>query len=253
MKKFFTLIAAALCVTTAANAQRLINLEVTMTSPAAGTVITSGGTPFAVKAVVKNVGTVQLKATDSILYQYSWGPYIITFSGGSSLFYRTGKALNQNDTMQINLSSFSITYNTPNNVDSTFDLCLSAIPLNRSADSVRDNVTGNNSGCKSTIRKANPGTAIGTVNGTYGENFVSMYPNPVTTQANFNVEMAGTADVTVQVYDITGRMVINENKGKMSGSNNIPVNTQQLKDGIYLYRVIIGEDVKSGKMVVSQK
>lgn len=259
MKKLFTLAAAFGCFTFAANAQRLVDISATMNNPIANFTIDSG-VAFQSKVVVTNVGANPLKAGDSIIYSWYLDGNGLVFGGGSSttVYYsssKLGKVLNQNDTIQIN-ANFSIGYTTTTTTDKTVQYCIAVAPINRSADSVKDNVTTNNQGCKSIIMKANynpPPSGVATVTGTNVENQVSLYPNPVSTEAKFNLSMNNIAEVSLKIFDVTGRLVISENKGKMSGNNTINVSTKNLQNGIYLYRVEMGSDIQTGKMLVSQQ
>lgn len=258
MKKLFTLAAIISSFTFAAKAQRLVDISATMNSPVANFTIDSG-VAFQSKVVVTNVGVNPLKAGDSIIYSWYLDGNGLVFGGGSSttVYYsssKIGKVMNQNDTIQIN-ANFSVGYTTSTNVDKTVQYCIVVAPINRTADSVKDNVTTNNQGCKSIIMKANynPGTGVSTVTGTNVENQVSLYPNPVSTEAKFNISMNNVAEVSLKIYDISGRLVIAENKGKLSGNNTINVNTKNLQNGIYLYRVEMGNDIQTGKMLVSQQ
>lgn len=247
MKKVYALLAAAFCISTAANAQRIIDLQTTISSPAANATITSGNT-LTVNGVVKNLSTQQLKTTDTVLYGFTIDGSLISFSSGGSTvstFIKTGKQLNQNDTLQIN-ASFSISFNSTLNGAHTF--CLVAVPYNKSADSVKDNATTNNSGCNS-VTFAGGTTGIENITAEITANTVGRtYPNPATAEVNFDLNLGSNNTVTVQVYDITGRLVISENKGFMTkGNQTISVNTAALVKGMYIYRVNIGTDISTGK------
>ncbi|KAK6023640.1 hypothetical protein OSTOST_10562 [Ostertagia ostertagi] len=68
MKKLYTLLAGALLVSAAANAQRLVDISATMVAPAANATITSG-TAFASSIVIKNLNlgentSVSVRVTD---------------------------------------------------------------------------------------------------------------------------------------------------------------------------------------------
>ncbi len=256
MKKLFTLVAIMCSLALSSNAQRLVDIQTTVTSPTAGTTI-QPSTSFTLSFYVKNLSTVALKPTDSIIYQISWGPYIITTTSGgvtySAYIIPVGKTMNQNDTLR-HSRSLSIAYTTPNKVDSTFDLCITALPApNRGTDSVKDNITTNNKSCVSTIRKANyTGTGIFSMNASDIESQVSLFPNPVQSTANFSVLTNYEAAVTINVMDLSGRTVIRQNEARKSGARTVNIDTKHLNAGTYLYHVTIegSEEVKTGKMVV---
>lgn len=253
MKKIFTLLTIACGLSFGANAQRMVDLEVTLNSPAVSSTIDSGVT-FQVSAVVKNVGANQLKAGDTIVYQMLLGNAVITIGGGS-LFYipnKNGVVMNTNDTFQIN-RSITLNYTTPTSTDQTLDFCVVAIPLQRTADSVRDNVTTNNAGCNQITLKAHfdPTTSVNQYTLVTDKSTVNAYPNPASSNINLDINMNGNHNVMVNVTDITGRVVFTKDLGKLTaGNHKIPVNTESLNNGIYLYQVSFDGQVQSGKFSV---
>jgi hypothetical protein len=79
------------------------------------------------------------------------------------------------------------------------------------------------------------------------------YPNPFnpTTQIRFTLNSA--QPVTINVYDILGRMVSSVNAGMLSpGTHNMTFNANGLSSGIYLYTVTAGTVTRTGKMVLSK-
>ncbi|RYE13447.1 MAG: T9SS type A sorting domain-containing protein [Sphingobacteriales bacterium] len=74
---------------------------------------------------------------------------------------------------------------------------------------------------------------------------VKLFPNPAKGQVR--VQLLGTsAEATLQLYSVTGKMVLQR---PISGApEDIPL--QGLPQGLYLYRVLLNEQVLSGKLVV---
>ena len=252
MKKLFTLIAATLCLTTAANAQRLIDLEFTRELPAANTAIDSGVT-FNTKVIVKNLSTTPLKTSDSVIYSIYFGQWGLVFPPDqtTTIFFKTNKMLNQNDTMQI-VRSLSIGYNTPTNNDSTVNFCIIGAVLNRSADSAKDPATAtNNQACKSVIRKAqyNPLNVVDLSNTV---NSVAVYPNPASNNVTFAVNAIANTTANISITDVAGRVLVNEHMNVTNGMNKLPVSTQQLANGMYLYRVELGGESVTGKLLIAK-
>ena len=67
---------------------------------------------------------------------------------------------------------------------------------------------------------------------------VSMYPNPVRSQATVSFDVKDNANVNYQVFDLTGRMVMNQNVGRFSeGSHEFQINTENLSTGSYILRL----------------
>ena len=67
---------------------------------------------------------------------------------------------------------------------------------------------------------------------------VSMYPNPVRSQATVSFDVKGNTNVNYQVFDLTGRMVMNQSMGRYSeGSHQFQLNTENLSTGSYILRL----------------
>ncbi len=84
-----------------------------------------------------------------------------------------------------------------------------------------------------------------------GLNSVSLYPNPVTTEANITVNSAVAGTAVIRVYDLNGRCVVDRNLGfATEGENNYTLQTQGMSKGMYLVNVIIGGHTAATKMMV---
>ena len=84
-----------------------------------------------------------------------------------------------------------------------------------------------------------------------GLNSVSLYPNPVSTEATLNVTAAAAGTAQLRVYDLNGRCVIDRQLGYASeGENLYRIQTQNLSKGMYLVNVIIGGHTAAAKMMV---
>ena len=80
---------------------------------------------------------------------------------------------------------------------------------------------------------------------------VTMYPNPVRTQATLSFELEENGNVSYQVFDMTGRMVMNQNMGRMSeGSHQIIINAENLSSGSYILRLSQGAKNETVKFMV---
>ncbi|MDP4268217.1 MAG: T9SS type A sorting domain-containing protein [Bacteroidota bacterium] len=61
-------------------------------------------------------------------------------------------------------------------------------------------------------------------------------PNPAQNSTTINYELVKSANVSIDVFDITGKKVISFNYGKKPlGKNSISIDTSKLKGGIYFY------------------
>ncbi len=66
------------------------------------------------------------------------------------------------------------------------------------------------------------------------------YPNPATdvTRIAFELKAAGT--VSLEVYDVTGKLIINRTEGTLpTGTHNIDLNVNDLPAGVYQYSLIV--------------
>jgi len=77
------------------------------------------------------------------------------------------------------------------------------------------------------------------------------YPNPVEKTTMFSYNLNRGANVTVDVFDITGRMVMSMEQGfKAAGTHQAIINAENLPNGSYFYTLTAGENKTTKKMVV---
>lgn len=72
-------------------------------------------------------------------------------------------------------------------------------------------------------------------------NSISVYPNPVTDVVNIDFSNINHSNVELQLYDISGRMVISK---IITSSDNTKMDLSKLSSGIYILKIVI-EGVKS--------
>ncbi len=257
MKKIYSLVFVLLCAI-GANAQRSIDLEVTLVSPTASTTVENGKS-FDILAVVKNLtGPDSLKqAGDSILWFVTLDGSIMTFPVGGNngtTWLRYNRGLMIGDTVHFNFPGRSISYSAA--TDQSRTLCFNALPQSNKGgnDTIGDPQINNNSGCATMTFKA--GQPAGIAQTTIQEgarNVASMYPNPATTATNLSVTMHRAGQVTIRVYDVTGRTVLTQNYGqKVKGDYNLPVDLSALTPGAYIYQVQMGSNAASGNLTINK-
>ncbi len=76
-----------------------------------------------------------------------------------------------------------------------------------------------------------------------GVNGVRIYPNP--TAGDFNVEFNTAVERTVEVVDVTGRVIVS----KVSSEQVVDVNLNNLSNGIYYVKIQSDNSVKVVKIV----
>ncbi len=83
------------------------------------------------------------------------------------------------------------------------------------------------------------------------EVLLSVYPNPVTNQINFNLNNERQENVIVKIYDLKGNMVMAKSFGNVQkGLTKISIDAENLMPGSYLMQVFSGMDVQRAKFVV---
>lgn len=77
-------------------------------------------------------------------------------------------------------------------------------------------------------------------------------PNPFANTSIINYELDHNAAVTLAVYDVTGKKMIEQNEGNQNiGQHTITVNAGNLSAGVYYYSLTVGKNKTSAmKMVV---
>jgi hypothetical protein len=86
-------------------------------------------------------------------------------------------------------------------------------------------------------------------------NFFSteIVPSPVLSVARVKLSLPETSDITFEVMDIQGNIVMkNEFKQMSEGSNEFELNAKLLSSGTYIYKISAGSKVEFGKFVVSK-
>ena len=82
---------------------------------------------------------------------------------------------------------------------------------------------------------------------------LSVYPNPIGLGEILNIELPLTKvqNVSVQVYDLTGKQLAQVYQGELSiGVNLLDFNTSSLSNGVYLLKISQGEKVLTHKFII---
>jgi hypothetical protein len=83
------------------------------------------------------------------------------------------------------------------------------------------------------------------------ENAVTVFPNPCEDKANISFTLKEQSAVNMKVYSITGQLVIEINEGVLTaGNHSLLLDVTSLRQGLYLYQVIAGSNVYTGKLTV---
>ena len=76
-------------------------------------------------------------------------------------------------------------------------------------------------------------------------------PNPVSDIALVHFSISNTSNVSMEILDMTGRIVGKKNYGTMSGVVDLPIQTSVLENGNYLIRVIQDNKFLTQKLIVA--
>ena len=78
-------------------------------------------------------------------------------------------------------------------------------------------------------------------------------PNPAAKSTEILYEIQNSSDITFQIYDITGRLVVNQNEGKqLAGKHSIVIDSDKLHNGTYYYSLKTDNNRVTKKMVIAQ-
>ncbi len=81
-------------------------------------------------------------------------------------------------------------------------------------------------------------------------NLVKTYPNPSDGNFNISIKSAKNELVKIQIYDITGKSVYENQKNIITGNNLIKVNAQNLTSGIYLLNLVSDDSFYQQKLII---
>ncbi|KAB2805408.1 T9SS type A sorting domain-containing protein [Phaeocystidibacter luteus] len=76
------------------------------------------------------------------------------------------------------------------------------------------------------------------------------FPNPAANEITITYDVNAAADVTLNIIDVTGRVVYTEVSNNVSGRQFQNINTSEFNNGVYFYTVSSENNVLEGKFVV---
>jgi hypothetical protein len=78
---------------------------------------------------------------------------------------------------------------------------------------------------------------------------VSIYPNPASIKATFEITLQEPEEISIDIYDISGKRIRELYQGLLnSGKNSVVVRGKELVPGIYFYKIESGNGVMNGKL-----
>jgi hypothetical protein len=79
-----------------------------------------------------------------------------------------------------------------------------------------------------------------------------LFPNPANNTVTLNVDLAVEGDLNIEIYDLTGKMIMNQNHNNLyNGSYSFNLNTADLTNGIYLVNINTANGSKMMKLIIN--
>ncbi len=79
---------------------------------------------------------------------------------------------------------------------------------------------------------------------------LTLYPNPVYNKATISFDVLNQGQATIQITDLSGRVVSEEKESVLKGANELSFNLSHLTSGTYIMKVVTGNQVFTGKFIV---
>ena len=90
--------------------------------------------------------------------------------------------------------------------------------------------------------------AVGLFENSLTEN-INLYPNPTTGEFQIDIQLAAEKDVSVSIFDVTGKMVFTKQEMPVL-KENLNIDLTNVANGVYLVKVQVGEEVWMQRIVV---
>ncbi|MEI6507550.1 MAG: LamG-like jellyroll fold domain-containing protein [Bacteroidota bacterium] len=78
---------------------------------------------------------------------------------------------------------------------------------------------------------------------------ISTYPNPLINSTKIDLRVPQNVNGVIAVYDIKGQELIHFNQLFIKGANQINIDLSKLNSGVYISKILIGDDVKTIKLI----
>jgi hypothetical protein len=78
---------------------------------------------------------------------------------------------------------------------------------------------------------------------------ITLYPNPFTENLNISFNANNNEKIEIRLYDITGKLILNENYSISTGNNSINLNTINLSGGVYVINIQNSGVLQSFKLI----
>jgi hypothetical protein len=105
---------------------------------------------------------------------------------------------------------------------------------------------------KDVIQSAFSSVTIGMDEAERANLITAVYPNPAQDQVNINLNMEQTENVSVRIFNTLGQVVYNNNYGSMSGMNTLNIQLDNLTDGVYFVKIVVGDKMYTKPLQITK-
>jgi hypothetical protein len=79
---------------------------------------------------------------------------------------------------------------------------------------------------------------------------LKVFPNPNGGEFNISFNSQGSSPVNIDVYNITGTLILNESVNAVNGESSIKLNLKQISSGIYLIRIRQDQNIGTARVMI---
>lgn len=81
---------------------------------------------------------------------------------------------------------------------------------------------------------------------------IKVFPNPAIDYTQIELDVIGSKEISVQLYNVIGRQVATQDYGVLSGPQQLFFDSSELLKGIYLMRINVGSQIITRKLLISK-
>ena len=249
MREIFTVL-VSVCIAFSATAQRHADIAITKISFPTNKSTIKSDTFFPLAVNIKNYGPDSVKATDTIFIYLGYNGVVDTTLPRLEIMMTVVPTdsiitlLDNSGNALVNATMHWSGYK----ADSFKSFCATALFHSAAINPVVDLNLTNNTSCADSVYMLDINNYL-----LSKKTVVSVYPIPAQSEINFSLQLVHDADVTIKLFDLLGRNILSMEKGKLNaGTHTIPVSTNGLENGIYLYLVQIEDNIQTGRLSIAK-
>lgn len=96
------------------------------------------------------------------------------------------------------------------------------------------------------------GLFVSGTNDVVNNDAISVSPNPFSSVTNVTLNLTTAQEVTLQVFDAVGKLVVERSYGEMVGTHTLPFNGTTLNNGMYFIHVRMGDTLATKRVYLSK-